>query len=133
VHSSRATVYEACRNKAGAQEITLPFFGVSSDLSIKSIFIGTAAVLIRAAGLAILTDPNSIYMHEYMHEQEQVDLDYGLSITRQTKPTNEGRWGKVHDDFEGEKAARSLMDDSAGGNCLGGIWDTTTQLGGGLR
>jgi hypothetical protein len=64
VHPTRATVYETCRNKTVAQEITLPSFGVSSDLSIKSIFIGTATVLIRYAGLAILTDPNFIYLHE---------------------------------------------------------------------
>jgi L-ascorbate metabolism protein UlaG (beta-lactamase superfamily) len=69
---------------AVAREITLRSTGVSADLSTGSIFfIGTATVLIRYAGFAILTDPNFIHMHE------QVDLGYGVSATRQTNPAME--------------------------------------------
>jgi hypothetical protein len=41
-----------------------------------------------------------------------------------------GGGSKVHDNFEREEAARALKADSAGGNCTGGVWDNTTQLGG---
>jgi L-ascorbate metabolism protein UlaG (beta-lactamase superfamily) len=69
---------------AVAHEITLPSTGASPDLSIGSIFfVGTATVLIRYAGFAVLTDPNFIHMHE------KVDLGYGLSATRQTNPALE--------------------------------------------
>jgi L-ascorbate metabolism protein UlaG (beta-lactamase superfamily) len=69
---------------AVAREIALPSTGVSPDLRTGSIvFIGTATVLIRYAGLTVLTDPNFIHMHE------QVDLGYGLSATRQTDPALE--------------------------------------------
>jgi L-ascorbate metabolism protein UlaG (beta-lactamase superfamily) len=69
---------------AVAHEITLPSTGASPDLSIGSIFfVGTATVLIRYAGFAVLTDPNFIHMHE------EVDLGYGLSATRQTNPALE--------------------------------------------
>jgi L-ascorbate metabolism protein UlaG (beta-lactamase superfamily) len=64
-----------------AHEITLPSTHAPADMSIGSIFfIGTATVLIRYAGLTILTDPN------FIHRHEQVDLGYGLSATRQTDP-----------------------------------------------
>lgn len=43
-------------------------------------FIGTATVLIRAAGFTILTDPN------FIHRHEQVYLGNGLHATRQTDP-----------------------------------------------
>ena len=66
---------------AVAQEITLSSTGVSPDLRTGSIvFIGTATVLIRYGGFAILTDPNFIHMHE------QVEIGYGLSAIRQTNP-----------------------------------------------
>jgi L-ascorbate metabolism protein UlaG (beta-lactamase superfamily) len=72
---------------AAGREITLPSTGMSADMSTGSIFfIGTATVLIRYAGLTVLTDPNFIHMHE------KVDLGYGLSSTRQTNPALE-----IHD------------------------------------
>jgi L-ascorbate metabolism protein UlaG (beta-lactamase superfamily) len=66
------------------REITLPLAPSThtpTDMSTGSIFfIGTATVLIRYAGLTVLTDPN------FIHRHEQVDLGYGLSATRQTDP-----------------------------------------------
>ena len=43
-------------------------------------FIGTATVLIRYAGMTILTDPN------FLHRGERVRLGYGLRSTRRTEP-----------------------------------------------
>ncbi len=63
------------------QELTLPAGNDLPDMTNGSVFfIGTATVLIRYAGLTILTDPNFIHMHE------QVDIGGGLSATRQTNP-----------------------------------------------
>lgn len=47
------------------------------------LFIGTATVLIRCAGLTILTDPN------FIHRGEQAALGYGLRSTRRTDPAVE--------------------------------------------
>jgi L-ascorbate metabolism protein UlaG (beta-lactamase superfamily) len=64
-----------------AQQITLPSSHAVSDTTTGSIlFIGTATVLIRYAGLTVLTDPN------FIHRHERVDLGYGLSATRLTDP-----------------------------------------------
>jgi glyoxylase-like metal-dependent hydrolase (beta-lactamase superfamily II) len=46
-------------------------------------FIGNATVLIRYAGLTILTDPN------FIHRGQSVPLGYGLSTTRLTDPAME--------------------------------------------
>ncbi|MET0980753.1 MAG: MBL fold metallo-hydrolase [Telluria sp.] len=46
-------------------------------------FIGTATVLIRYAGLTILTDPN------FLHKGDHVHLGYGLTSQRQTNPAIE--------------------------------------------
>ncbi len=43
-------------------------------------FIGNATVLIRYAGLTILTDPTFVHMHE------QVSIGYGMHTTRLTDP-----------------------------------------------
>ena len=64
-----------------AHELTLPVGSDALDMTSGSVFfIGTATVLIRYAGLTILTDPNFIHLHE------QVDLGGGISATRQTNP-----------------------------------------------
>src|SRR4051812_34124998 len=46
-------------------------------------FMGTATVLIRYAGLTILTDPN------FLHRGDHVHLGYGLSAQRLTDPAIE--------------------------------------------
>ncbi|MDB5819343.1 MAG: fold metallo-hydrolase [Rhizobacter sp.] len=43
-------------------------------------FVGTATVIIRYAGLTILTDPN------FLHRGDHVHLGYGLTSTRVTEP-----------------------------------------------
>lgn len=63
------------------QEIVLPEPTYSPDLEHGSLlYIGTATVLLRYAGLSILTDPN------FLHQGEQVHLGYGLRSRRKTKP-----------------------------------------------
>jgi L-ascorbate metabolism protein UlaG (beta-lactamase superfamily) len=53
----------------------------SPDGATGSIFfVGNATVLMRYAGLTILTDPTFVHMHE------QVPLGYGLHATRLTNP-----------------------------------------------
>jgi L-ascorbate metabolism protein UlaG (beta-lactamase superfamily) len=47
------------------------------------IFIGNATVLIRYAGLTLLTDPN------FIHRGEEVPLGYGMSTVRLTDPALE--------------------------------------------
>jgi L-ascorbate metabolism protein UlaG (beta-lactamase superfamily) len=44
------------------------------------MFVGTATVIIRYAGLTILTDPN------FLHKGDHVHLGYGLTAERQTDP-----------------------------------------------
>ena len=53
----------------------------ASDASL--FFIGNATVLLRYAGLTVLTDPN------FIHAGEEVGLGYGLSTTRLTDPAME--------------------------------------------
>lgn len=61
-------------------ELTLPS-STGTDFTSGSVqFIGNATVLIRYAGLTILTDPTFVHMHE------QVPLGYGLHATRLTNP-----------------------------------------------
>lgn len=68
-------------------EMTLPAGNVSPKLSSGSVFfIGNATVLIRYAGLTVLTDPTFIHMHG------QVPLGHGLHTTRLTNPAIE-----IHD------------------------------------
>ena len=62
------------------KELTLPP-GTAPDFTSGSIqFIGNATVLIRYAGLTILTDPT------FVHRHERVPIGYGLHATRLTKP-----------------------------------------------
>src|ERR1044071_7679341 len=61
--------------------LSLPGEGDAPDFAQGSIFfIGTATVLLRYAGLTILTDPN------FLHRGERVRLGYGLRSTRRTNP-----------------------------------------------
>ena len=53
---------------------------VFSDREGSILFIGTAPVLIRYAGITILTDPN------FLHRGERVHRGYGLHATRRTEP-----------------------------------------------
>ena len=63
-----------------AKELTLPP-GTVPDFTSGSIqFIGNATVLIRYAGLTILTDPT------FVHRHERVPIGYGLHATRLTNP-----------------------------------------------
>jgi L-ascorbate metabolism protein UlaG (beta-lactamase superfamily) len=64
--------------------ITLPARGPSPDTSVGSVFfIGNATVLIRYAGLTILTDPT------FIHKHGQVPIGYGMHTTRLTDPAME--------------------------------------------
>ena len=64
-----------------ADEMTLPASQEPTDKSIGSVtFIGNATVLIRYAGLTILTDPT------FIHKHEQVSIGYGMHTTRLTDP-----------------------------------------------
>lgn len=58
--------------------------GAEVDATAGTItFVGTATVLLRYAGFAILTDPN------FLHQGEQVHIGYGLRSTRRTNPAME--------------------------------------------
>lgn len=46
-------------------------------------FVGTATVVLRHAGLTILTDPN------FLHAGDHVHLGYGLRAERRTDPAIE--------------------------------------------
>ena len=64
-----------------AADITLPSGEAPPDMVSGSIFfIGNATVLIRYAGLTILTDPT------FIHMREQVSIGYGMHSTRLTNP-----------------------------------------------
>ncbi len=65
------------------KELTLPAAGGSDIVNGSIEFIGNATVLIRYAGLTILTDPTFVHMHD------QVPLGYGLHATRLTNPARE--------------------------------------------
>jgi L-ascorbate metabolism protein UlaG (beta-lactamase superfamily) len=65
------------------KELTLPAAGGSDIVNGSIEFIGNATVLIRYAGLTILTDPTFVHMHD------QVPLGYGLHATRVTNPARE--------------------------------------------
>src|SRR5438270_14054088 len=63
------------------QELVLPAGNEKPDFEHGSIFfVGTATVIIRYAGLTILTDPN------FLHRGEQVHIGYGMHSTRLTNP-----------------------------------------------
>ncbi|MBD0305514.1 MAG: MBL fold metallo-hydrolase [Nitrospiraceae bacterium] len=63
------------------QIMELPSSDGSQNFSHGTVqFIGTATVLIRYAGLTILTDPNFLHRGEYVH------LGYGLRSKRLTEP-----------------------------------------------
>ena len=55
----------------------------ATDSTSSITFIGNATVLLRYAGVTILTDPN------FVHRGEEVPLGYGLSTTRLTDPAME--------------------------------------------
>ena len=57
--------------------------GAAEGVSGSVFFIGTATVLIRCAGFAVLTDPN------FLHRGERAPLGYGLSARRLTDPAIE--------------------------------------------
>lgn len=67
------------------QELVLPDDASAEvDLARGSIFfVGTATVLLRYAGITILTDPN------FLHQGDHVHLGYGLTATRRTDPALE--------------------------------------------
>src|SRR4051812_21432371 len=62
--------------------LTLPAgSSANADAAGGSIFfVGTATVIIRYAGLTILTDPN------FLHKGEHVHIGYGLTAERLTDP-----------------------------------------------
>lgn len=63
------------------QEMVLPASSHSLDLEHGSLlYIETATMLLRYAGLSILTNPN------FLHQGEQAHLGYGLRSTRKTNP-----------------------------------------------
>jgi len=65
--------------------LTLPeAVGASPDFASGSIFfVGTATVILRYAGLTLLTDPN------FLHRGDHVHLGYGLTSARRTDPAIE--------------------------------------------
>lgn len=64
--------------------LTLPPRAEGFDLQKGSLyFVGTATVLLRYAGLTILTDPN------FLHQGDHVHLGYGLTSRRVTMPAIE--------------------------------------------
>jgi L-ascorbate metabolism protein UlaG (beta-lactamase superfamily) len=64
--------------------LLLPSDAGATDPTHGSVqFIGTATVLLRYAGLTVLTDPN------FLHKGETVRLGYGLRSTRRTNPAIE--------------------------------------------
>jgi L-ascorbate metabolism protein UlaG (beta-lactamase superfamily) len=65
------------------RELTLPASvgDASADFTRGSVyFVGTATVILRYAGLTILTDPN------FLHAGDHVHLGYGLTSERLTEP-----------------------------------------------
>lgn len=67
-----------------AQVLALPDPpATASDGDGSLFFVGNATVLIRCAGLTILTDPT------FVHRHQEVALGYGLSTTRLTDPAVE--------------------------------------------
>jgi L-ascorbate metabolism protein UlaG (beta-lactamase superfamily) len=68
----------------GTRTLVLPRRNEAPDFEGGSIFfIGTATVMIRYAGLTILTDPN------FLHQGDHVHLGYGLISWRRTNPAVE--------------------------------------------
>ncbi len=66
------------------RKLVLPGNGAKPDFETGEIFfVGTATVLLRYAGLTILTDPN------FLHKGDHVHLGYGLHSTRKTDPAIE--------------------------------------------
>jgi len=64
-----------------ARTLVLPVEGRSADFNSGSLFfIGTVTIILRYAGLTILTDPN------FLHQGDRVHLGYGLRSTRRTNP-----------------------------------------------
>ncbi|TWI61499.1 L-ascorbate metabolism protein UlaG (beta-lactamase superfamily) [Pseudoduganella lurida] len=60
--------------------LNLPVTATAAPAEQSVQFIGTATVLIRYAGLTILTDPN------FLHKGDHVHLGYGLTSERLTDP-----------------------------------------------
>jgi L-ascorbate metabolism protein UlaG (beta-lactamase superfamily) len=65
-----------------SMELSAPA-GQQADAGGSVQFIGTATVIIRQAGLTVLTDPN------FLHKGDKVHLGYGLTSTRLTDPAIE--------------------------------------------
>ncbi len=66
------------------QTLTLPTSLAEPDLEHGELFfIGTATVLLRFAGLRILTDPN------FLHRGDHIHVGFGLRATRRTNPAIE--------------------------------------------
>ena len=66
------------------KSLTLPRRNDDPDFGRGSIFfVGTATVVIRYAGLTVLTDPN------FLHSGDHVHLGYGLTSVRRTNPALE--------------------------------------------
>jgi L-ascorbate metabolism protein UlaG (beta-lactamase superfamily) len=71
-------------NAGRQQTLALPPAKEPIDAESGSVmFVGTATVIIRYAGLTILTDPN------FLHKGERAYLGYGLTTTRLTEPALE--------------------------------------------
>lgn len=70
---------------ASARKLIFPAAdgGESSFASGSITFVGTATVILRYAGLTILTDPN------FLHSGDHVHLGYGLTSKRLTDPAME--------------------------------------------
>jgi L-ascorbate metabolism protein UlaG (beta-lactamase superfamily) len=67
-----------------SNHLTLRAAATPPDVANGSVlFIGNATVLIRYAGLTILTDPT------FIHRHEQVSIGYGMHSTRLTNPAME--------------------------------------------
>ncbi|MBE9212249.1 MBL fold metallo-hydrolase [Plectonema cf. radiosum LEGE 06105] len=68
------------------RQLALPSNGNSQEADFNSgslFFIGNATVLLRYAGLTILTDPN------FLHQGNHVHLGYGIRSARRTNPAME--------------------------------------------
>jgi L-ascorbate metabolism protein UlaG (beta-lactamase superfamily) len=73
----------SAQHTAPRYTLNIPASATPADAGNSVQFIGTATVLIRYAGLTILTDPN------FLHKGEHVHLGYGLTSERQTNPAIE--------------------------------------------
>jgi L-ascorbate metabolism protein UlaG (beta-lactamase superfamily) len=82
LQGAHVAAQDAANDAPGAQQtLLLPGSAATVDSNAGSItFIGNATVLIRYAGITILTDPN------FLHKGDHVHLGYGLTSKRLTEP-----------------------------------------------